>query len=70
MEEGKLNIGDLVQIIDLSYYSVRPDLGIYTIIEEHKGEIYTTYVGALMFGEKHNRAWIFPSQENKAWKRL
>lgn len=67
MEFSKLNIGDLVQIIDTSYYGVKTELGIYTIIEEHTGKNYTTYLALLMFGEEQNRVWIFPSQENKAW---
>lgn len=70
MEFSKLNIGDLVQIIDASKYAIATELGIYTIIEEHIGTTYTTYLGVLMFGEKQNRVWIFPSQENKAWVKV
>jgi hypothetical protein len=67
MEYCKLNIGDLVQIVDNSYYSVKTELGIYTITEEHVGKTYISYIGVLMFGDKQYKAWIFPSQENKAW---
>ena len=70
MEYCKLNIGDLVQIIDTSFYAMKTECGMYTIIEEHVGPTYTSYIGVLMFGEKHNRAWIFPSQENRAWKKV
>lgn len=67
MEFSKLNIGDLVQIINASNYALKTELGIYTIIEEQIGQTYTTYLAVLMFGEKQNRVWIFPSQENKSW---
>lgn len=67
MEFSKLNIGDLVQIIDASKYAIKTELGIYTIIEEHIGKNYTTYLAVLMFGEEQNRVWIFPSAENKTW---
>ena len=70
MEFSKLNIGDLVEIIDTSFYGVKTELGMYTIIEEHVGQTYTTYLGVLMFGEKQIRAWIFPSQENRAWRKI
>ena len=67
MEYCKLNIGDLVQIVDASKYAIKTELGIYTIIEEHVGPTLTSYIGVLMFGEEQNRVWIFPSQENKTW---
>ncbi len=67
MAYSKLNIGDLVEVIDASKYAITTELGIYTIIEEQIGETYTTYLAVLMFGEEQNRIWIFPSQENKAW---
>ena len=67
MEYCKLNIGDLVEIIDTS--AMRTELGMYIIIEEHVGPL-TSYIGVLVFGEKHNRAWIFPSQENRAWRKV
>jgi hypothetical protein len=67
MAYSKLNIGDLVEVIDASKYVLTTELGIYTIIEEQIGETYTTYLAVLMFGEEQNRIWIFPSQENKSW---
>jgi len=67
MAYSKLNIGDLVEVIDASKYVLTTELGIYTIIEEQIGQTYTTYLAVLMFGEEQNRVWIFPSQENKAW---
>ena len=67
MAYSKLNIGDLVEVIDASKYAITTELGIYTIIEEQIGETYTTYLAVLMFCEEQNRIWIFPSQENKAW---
>jgi|APGre2960657373_1045057.scaffolds.fasta_scaffold620206_1 hypothetical protein len=67
MAYSKLNIGDLVEVIDASKYAITTELGIYTIIEEQIGQTYTTYLAVLMFGEEQNRIWIFPSQENKAW---
>jgi hypothetical protein len=67
MAYSKLNIGDLVEVIDASKYVITTELGIYTIIEEQIGQTYTTYLAVLMFGEEQNRIWIFPSQENKAW---
>ena len=67
MEYCKLNIGDLVQIVDASKYAIKTELGIYTIIGEQIGQTYTTYLAVLMFGEEQNRVWIFPSQENKTW---
>jgi len=67
MAYSKLNIGDLVEVIDASKYAIKTELGIYTIIEEQIGQTYTTYLAVLMFGEEQNRIWIFPSQENKAW---
>jgi len=67
MAYSKLNIGDLVEVIDASKYVLTTELGIYTIIEEQIGQTYTTYLAVLMFGEEQNRIWIFPSQENKAW---
>lgn len=70
MEYCKLNIGDLVQIIDTSFYATKTELGMYTIIEEHVGLTLTSYIGVLVFNEKHNRAWIFPSQENRAWRKV
>ena len=70
MEYCKLDIGDLVEIFDSSFYSMKTECGIYTIIEEHVGREYTSYIGVLVFNENHNRAWIFPSQENKAWRKV
>ena len=70
MEYCKLNIGDLVQIIDTSFYAMKTECGIYTIIEEQIGQTYTTYLAVLMFGEEQNRVWIFPSQENKSWVKV
>ena len=67
MAYSKLNIGDLVEVIDASKYAITTELGIYTIIEEQIGQTYTTYLAVLMFGEEQNRIWIFPSQENKSW---
>ena len=67
MAYSKLNIGDLVEVVDASKYAIKTELGIYTIIEEQIGQTYTTYLAVLMFGEEQNRIWIFPSQENKAW---
>jgi hypothetical protein len=65
-----LKLGDMVDFYGKAGVSPTGTQGIYVIIEEHKGASTTQYIGVLMFEDKKERLWIFPSQEGILWNKI